>query len=73
MTATPIILQYKELEEKIKANMKLFKSQISSEIKGLEKAHYQKNGTLPAKMPGSHYYNNLKRRDLAIAILRKLS
>ena len=69
---TTSISQYRELVEKIKTKVKLVKSVKSAKIKELEKMHYQKHGTLPAKIRGSHYYNILKERNVAIAILRAI-
>ena len=66
------ISQYRQLVEKIKAKLKLVKSEKSAQLKELEQKHYQKHGMLPAKTRGSQYYNILKERNLATNILRIL-
>ena len=67
---TANISEYKELAKKIAVKIKLLKCAKSGTIEEIEKKHYQKHGTLPAKTRGTKYYNILKERGLASQILK---
>ena len=66
------IQNYAELLVVFEAKIRLVESDRAAKLKELEQTHFQKYGKLPAKTRGSHYYNILKERNLAIAILRML-
>ena len=62
------VSEYQNLASKFTAKIRLVQSERAAELKELE-LHFQQNGTLPAKTRGSHYYNILKERNVAITIL----
>ena len=64
--------EYVHLASKFKAKIKLVHCDRLAKLSELEQVHLQKNGKLPAKTRGSHYYNILKERDLATGILRSI-
>ena len=66
------ISEYQNLASKFTAKIRLVQSERAAELKELEQKHFQQNGTLPAKTRGSHYYNILKERNVAINILRMI-
>ena len=66
------IQNYAELVTVFEAKITLVESDRAAKLKELEQTHFQNYGKLPAKTRGSHYYNILKERNLAIAILRML-
>ena len=66
------ISQYRELLAKIDTKIRLVQCDCAAKLKELEHKHFQQNGKLPAKTPGSHYYSILKERNLATNILRIL-
>ena len=68
-------LRFKLKEAKRAGNRLYIKTSISesecvAKLKELEQKYFQQNGRLPAKTRGSHYYNILKERNVATAILR---
>ena len=65
-------LLYKQIVKKIEMKVKLVQSKRDAQLKELERIELQHSGDLPAKTPGSRYYNILKQRNLAINILRSL-
>lgn len=69
-TMTASISRYSHLSAKIQAKVKSLQSSRAAELKELERKHLLQYGKIPAKTRGSHYYNILKERDLAMAILR---
>ena len=66
---TASISEYKQVVKKIETKVKLVQSERAAKLKELEQKEFQKSGRLPAKTPGSHYYNILKERNLATKIL----
>ena len=66
------IQNYAELLVVFETKIRLVESDRAAKLKELEQTHFQKYGKLPAKTRGSHYYNIMKERNLAIAILRML-
>ena len=70
MTAS--ISQYKELLAKIDTKIRLVESENAAKLQELEQRHFEQHGKLPAKTPGSEYYNILKKRKLARAVLAAL-
>ena len=61
------VSEYEELVSKFKAKIRMVQSEC---VAKLEQKYFQQNGRLPAKTRGSHYYNILKERNVATAILR---
>ena len=66
------IPKYRELVAKMESKVRLVQSEKAAELKKVELQYFHKHGKLPAKTPGSQYYNILKERNLATAILRTL-
>ena len=66
------ISEYREMVGKFKTKVKLVQSERADKLKEMERKQFQLTGKLPAKTPGSHYYNILKERNLATNILRIL-
>ncbi len=66
------ISEYNKLVAKFKTKISLVKSDLVANIKEVELKQFQTNGKLPAKTSGSHYYNLLKERNVASAILRTI-
>ena len=66
------ISEYREMVGKLKTKVKLVQSERADKLKEMIRKQFQLTGKLPAKTPGSHYYNILKERNLATNILRIL-
>ena len=60
------------MASKFKSKIKLMHCDRIAKLSELEQVHFQKNGKLPAKTRGSHYYNILKERDIATGLLRSI-
>jgi hypothetical protein len=62
--------EYKKMVRNMKTKVKLVESERAAKVKELEQKHFQQNGKLPPKTPGTDYYKILKERILATNILR---
>ena len=66
------VLKYKQLSDKMKRRMSSFKAQREKELKEIEIEHLKEHGTLPSKISGSIYCITLKKRNLAMSVLRSM-